>query len=371
MTKERFKALGAGSFFGDYLYERTVPTRHFLRQLEKVVDWDVFAPKLVRLYQGKAKRGRPPYNPVVILKMLILSYLYDLSERQVEQYVNDSLSAKWFLGMAVDEAAPDHSTLTRFKGRIERQGKEALLEELLRDVIVMAIAKGVEFGSIQVVDSTHTVADVNTAKEKRRKKTGRPRRDSGARWGVKGKRRKKRKGEGDDKPEPIYFYGFKMHTAMNAAAEMITSLVVTGGNAHDGKQFPTLVESDLRQRLPVETYAADRGYDDGDHHYLLESQGLHSAIILNDYRTEKKDKNKQVWIDLKKTARYRAGKRERYKIERKFGEAKANHGLRRCRYLGRARYAIQAYLTAIVLNLKRMVKLLTGVNFKGRARALA
>ena len=145
MTKERFKALGAGSFFGDYLYERTVPTGHFLRQLEEVVDWDVFAPKLVRLYQGKAKRGRPPYNPVVILKMLILSYLYDLSERQVEQYVNDSLSAKWFLGMAVDEAAPDHSTLTRFKGRIERQGKEALLEELLRDVIVMAIAKGVIF----------------------------------------------------------------------------------------------------------------------------------------------------------------------------------------------------------------------------------
>ena len=60
-----------------------------------------------------------------------------------------------------------------------------------------------------------------------------------------------------------------------------------------------------------------------------------------------------------------------YNIERKFGEAKTNHGLRRCRYVGRARYAIQAYLTAIVLNLKRMVKLLTGVSFKGRARAMA
>jgi IS5 family transposase len=97
---------------------------------------------------------------------------------------------------------------------------------------------------------------------------------------------------------------------------------------------------------------------------------MHSAIILNDYRTQKKDKNKEVWIDLKKTPQYQAGTKERYKIERKFGEAKANHGLRRCRYVGRLRYAIQAYLTAIALNLKRMVKLLTGVSFKGRARAM-
>ena len=47
------------------------------------------------------------------------------------------------------------------------------------------------------------------------------------------------------------------------------------------------------------------------------------------------------------------------------------HGLRHCRYVGRLRYAIQVYLTAIALNLKRMVKLLTGVSLKGQARAMA
>jgi IS5 family transposase len=130
-------------------------------------------------------------------------------------------------------------------------------------------------------------------------------------------------------------------------------------------------KKDRRQGLPVDTYAADRGYDNGENHYLPETLGIHSAVLLNRYRTEKKDKNKQVWIDLKKTDRYQAGKKERYKIERKFGEAKANHGLRRCRYVGRLRYTIQAYLTAIALNLKRMVKPLTMVSFKGRARAMA
>ena len=62
--------------------------------------------------------------------------------------------------------------------------------------------------------------------------------------------------------------------------------------------------------------------------------------------------------------------KERYKIERKFSESKQGHGLfGRCRYVGKARYAVQSFLMAIVLNLKRMVKLLTGVNFKERAYA--
>ncbi len=56
---------------------------------------------------------------------------------------------------------------------------------------------------------------------------------------------------------------------------MITSLVVTGGNARDGKQFPKLVEKDEEHELPVDTYAADRGYDNGENHYLLETLKMH------------------------------------------------------------------------------------------------
>jgi IS5 family transposase len=56
--------------------------------------------------------------------------------------------------------------------------------------------------------------------------------------------------------------------------------------------------------------------------------------------------------------------KERYKIERKFGEAKQGHGLGRCRYLGKVKLAVQAFFTAMALNLKRLVKLLTGVGFK-------
>jgi len=59
----------------------------------------------------------------------------------------------------------------------------------------------------------------------------------------------------------------------------------------------------------------------------------------------------------------------RYKVEQKFGEAKRCHGLRRCRYLGVLRYGVHALLTATVLNLKRLVKLLFRVSFRGSALA--
>ena len=119
------------------------------------------------------------------------------------------------------------------------------------------------------------------------------------------------------------------------------------------------------------TVTADRAYDNGDNHYLLETEGIHSAIILNRYRTEKKDSNKQIWEELLASEPYQVGIRERYKIERKFGEAKQGHGLGRCRYLGIDGYRMQTYMTVIALNLKRMVKLLTNTSFRGRATACA
>lgn len=367
MGRVRFKELGIGSFFGSYVYEQAVPEGHFLRQLDKLVNWDEIRERLLPLYLGGATTGCPPYDPVLMFKTELLAYLYNLSERQVERFVNDSLSAKWFLGVAVDKRGPDHTSLTKFKNRVKKNGGEDLLKHLLATTVRTANEQGLELGEVQVVDSTHTLADVNVTKDDQRRKEGKPRRDGGARWGAKGKRRKR----GAKKTRPWYFYGYKAHMSMNAKAQLITSVSITPGSAHDGKQFPDLVETDLQQELPISIYSADRGYDDGENHYLLEIRGLHSAIILNRYRTEKKDKNKQKWIDLTNSPQYQAGKRERYKIERKFGEAKQNHGLDRCRYVGREGYMIQAYMTAIALNLKRMVKVVTGASLRGGSTVMA
>ncbi len=94
------------------------------------------------------------------------------------------------------------------------------------------------------------------------------------------------------------------HMSMNAESNLFTGLEVSSGNEWDGKHFTSLVDTDMKQGLPVETYAADRGYDDGNNHFYLEHKGLHSAILLKDNRLKKKDSNKEVWEELVRTKEY-------------------------------------------------------------------
>ena len=106
--------------------------------------------------------------------------------------------------------------------------------------------------------------------------------------------------------------------------------------------MPDLVKHDAKLGIPAETYAADRGYDDGDLHEMLWALKKHSALKLNDIRTQKKDPNKEPWLTLIADSFYKAGLRLRYRIERKFGEAKAWHHLNRCRYRGLLRFKVQS-----------------------------
>jgi len=366
MARERFRETGEASFFGPLVYDQVVPQEHFLRKLNEAVDWRPFTKKLVGYYKGGAEYGSPPYEPTLILKMLLVSYLYNLSERQTEELSNDSLSVKWFLGLGADQRAPDHATLTLFKSRVLAWKGEEALRDLFQGVLGIAREKGIKMGRIQVVDSVHTTAEVNVEKEEARQKKGKGPRDPDARWGVKGSK-KVRDEEGRERRQTESFYGYKAHVSLNAETGLITSLKVTPGAAYDGHQMPNLVEQDLAQDIGVEIYSGDRGYDDGENHLYLQSRGLKSALRLNRYRLGKKDGNKGPWLTLWEDPDYHAGLKERYKVERKFGEAKLFHGLRRCRYLGLARYALQSYLTAMVLNLKRLVKLLYGVSFRNQS----
>ena len=154
MAQERFIEVGTGIFYGAYVYDQVVPKDHFFRKLNEMLDWRAYTQKMMRWYKGRAEYGHPPFDPAILLKMLLVVYLYNLSERQVEEYVNFMLPAKFFLGLGVDQFAPDHSTLTKFKERIILRKRELKLEQLLADIVQTALERGIHFGAIQVVDST-------------------------------------------------------------------------------------------------------------------------------------------------------------------------------------------------------------------------
>ena len=91
-------------------------------------------------------------------------------------------------------------------------------------------------------------------------------------------------------------------------------------------------------------------------------------ICLHDYRTNKKDPSKQRWIDLVATPEHQVATNIRYRVEQLLGTAKQQHCFERCRYLGLLRYGIQAFLTFMVVNCKRIIKLLTGITFRPLAK---
>lgn len=362
MTKERCKATAADSFFGNFLYDQKVARDHFLRKLNEVVNWEPFTKKLLTYYKGKGQVGQAPYDPTLILKMLLLSYLWDVSERMVEELANDSLSVGLFLGIGANEKVPDHSTLTLFKNRLIEQAGVKVYEGLFDEVIRMAQEKGIKFGKLQIVDSVHLVADVNISKDRSRQKQGKPPRDKDASWGAKGDKTVETAHGSERKTE--YYYGYKDQVSLNAETGLVTSVIPGHANEYDGHRLKPLIEKDLAKGIEIETVAADKGYDDGENHYYLEQKKINSAIRLNRKRTKKKDGNKEGWLKLESSVAYREGLQQRYQIERKFGEARKWHSFKRCRYIGHTRHAIQSYLTFMVLNLKRLVKLLSGINFR-------
>lgn len=179
----RYQDTGRGSFFGDLAYQRLLQRHagHFLVALQRLFDWEVKSERLLQLYKGRGVVGRPPYPPVLLFKMLFLCYLYNVSKRAMEELADLNLLVKWFLGLAVDEPAPDHSTLTAFKRRFLGGERWQVLQALFDEMIQEAQGSGLRFGELQVLDSVHTQADVKNAKERARQDKGGATRDPEAR----------------------------------------------------------------------------------------------------------------------------------------------------------------------------------------------
>jgi len=170
----------------------------------------------------------------------------------------------------------------------------------------------VKLNKLQIVDSVHTIANVNVIKDEKRRKEGKAPRDVEASWGTKGNKMVTGK-DGKKHKETEYFCGYKDQVSFNAESGLVTSVIPGRANDYDGYKLKKLVERDLKKGIDVGTVAGDNGYDDGDNHYYLKEEGINSAIRLNSYRTEKKDENKEKWIKLKESKEYQEGLKERSK----------------------------------------------------------
>lgn len=346
-NKNQFKdQLNQNSFFGNFLYNQIIPEDHFLKKLSKVIDFSFVNELCSDLYHLEGP-GQKAYLPEFLFKILFLSFLYNISDREVEEQVNDRISFKWFLGLAVNDKSPDHSTLSVFR---ERLGQERF-EMIFNQIVKIASQHGLTDPRLRIIDSTHTQANVDLnrlSKEFKEDLEKEPEKldqkeinsqnyisktssDPDARFGRKSKKKK--------------FYGYKEHLRINGQSGIVEKLTVTSGNVNDNQEF-----FPLTQDLPRGSWVtADKEYDIDRNHQRIKKKQSESFIILKNNR-----KNPEL-LAKKETPFYQEITSQRPIIERVNAEAKKYHSLARARWKGKWKMWIQALLTFIVINCKRLV----------------
>lgn len=348
------------AFLSRDAYTGCIDQNHFLVKLEQCFDWNILAQPLFDL-GGNDRGGRPRYPSALMLKMLFISFLFDHSDRDTEFAATNNLLVKYFLGLPIDERAPDHTSLCRFREEVLAKKGPSFFTDLFRSLMKQAKDHGIEGGIVQALDATHTFANVDTEK---RQDPGSPR-DPDARWGCKGDETKVTK-DGKKVKIPKWFFGYKAHLLGETLHELITGFHVTAGHVADIDGGDWLIHriltNDERSRLAV--LPADKGYGCPVFINFLEKYtGIMTAFSLPRTMTSKGE-HREKWNAYEADEGRRAFRRNRPVIERINGDLKDHHGMRRCRYLGLMKYHLQVAMSSMAHNLKIYIRLMTGARFK-------
>ena len=141
--------------------EDLMPKEHFLRDVYNAINFDFIYDRVEHLYSAV---GRPSIAPVIIAKIFLIGYLYDIaSERKLMSEIQVNIAYRWFLGIDLDEAVPDHSTLSQLRRR--KFNDSRIFEDIFDEIVKKCIEIGLVTGETLLTDSTHLRA--NAANDRR------------------------------------------------------------------------------------------------------------------------------------------------------------------------------------------------------------
>jgi len=140
------------------IFAAVVPEDHYLRRVQAHIDFEHFRPRLADAYSSSM--GRPAVDPVRMLKVLFLRFHYRLSDRQVMERTKTDMAFRWFLGLGLHEAVPNHTNGTHFRHRITAER----FEQVFQDLVTLAREHGLVRDRLRLKDATHLFADVADVK---------------------------------------------------------------------------------------------------------------------------------------------------------------------------------------------------------------
>lgn len=144
-------------FFYSFRLDEAVPNDHPVREIAAVLDLSWVHSELASYY---SQLGRPSIDPVLMIRMLIVGYVFAIrSERSLCRDVQVNLAYRWFCGLSIEDKIPDHSAFSR--ARNERFRDSGIFRRVFERVVETCIAAGLVGGEGFAVDASLIAADAN------------------------------------------------------------------------------------------------------------------------------------------------------------------------------------------------------------------
>ena len=330
-----------------------------LEAFARAVDFEQFRPDLEKAlaYADGSRGGRPPLDPVMMFKVLVIQTINTLSDERTEYLINDRLSFMWFLGLGLSDRVPDAKTIWLFRKRLTKAGA---IEALFARFDAMLGEASYIPMSGQIIDASLVTAprQRNTNAEKADIKAGRipehwkdkpaklSHKDRDARWTLKFTKARPR----DDGTVPamdlaIPAFGYKNHISIDRRYRLIRRWKATDASAHDGAR---LREGLLDRSNTGSAVWADTAYRSAANEQYMERHGFTSKVH------HKKPPHRDVPVHTK---RANAGKSViRSRVEHVFADQKSRMGLF-VRTVGIKRAEMKIGLANLVYNIRRYLYL--------------
>lgn len=312
-----------------------------LVHLAKAIAWEQFRPLIEQIHKQnrKSAAGRPAWDAVLVMKALVLSTLYNLSDDQLEYQIRDRLSFMRFLGLQLEDRVPDAKTLWRYREQLTRLGIMAQLFERFERYLRQ---QGYQARKGQIVDATIVPVprQRNTREENQQIKAGETpeqwssekvrQKDVDARWAMK---------------DGQHRYGYKNHLSVDIQHRFVRSFAVSAANMHDGQYLMPLL--DRRQRgAPV---YADKAYRSIERAQALRKAGYIDRLHYTGHKYRPLTQREQQINQRRSKIRAR--------VEHVFGYQQNSMGGKLLRCIGLIRAEGRIGLMNLVHNFMRLVQL--------------
>jgi IS5 family transposase len=276
-----------------------------LETLNEGVDFEIFRAlledKLSKLAKGAG--GRPPYDYVLMFKVLILQRYYNISDEQVEYQINDRMSFMRFLDLSIADDIPDSRTVWSFREQMTDLGLveelfSLFLTELDRLHLIVNEGKIIDASFVEVPrQRNHREENVQIkAGEIPVSFTENPhkqsQKDTDARWTQKNK---------------VSYFGYKNHVKEDAKSKLITKYMVTDASVHDSNATEPLLD----EKDKGEEFYADSAYSGAPQESIIEGKEMVNQVC------EKGVKNRPLTEEQKASNREKS--RVRSRVEHIFG----------------------------------------------------